>query len=114
MPSRWPRRLVLGDFTVEKSCRRRCCGPRDCSRYRRNTALPFFKTVGAIHRGRCLAMEGRAAEGIAQMTEGLAAFRSTGAVGPLPRLLTRIAEAYGRAWQPLEGLEHLTEAIHII
>jgi len=74
----------------------------------------FFKTVGAIHRGRCLAMEGRAAEGIAQMTEGLAAFRSTGAVGPLPRLLTRIAEAYGRAWQPLEGLEHLTEAIHII
>jgi hypothetical protein len=72
----------------------------------------FFKTMGTIHRGRCLAMEGRAAEGIAQMTEGLAAFRSTGAVSFLPRFLILIAEAYGRARQPLVGLEHLTE-VHL-
>ena len=32
----------------------------------------------------------------------------------MPRFLILIAEAYGRASQPLEGLEHLTEAIHII
>ena len=74
----------------------------------------FFKTMGTIHRGRCLAIEGREAEGIAQMTEGLAAFRSTGAVSFLPRFLILIAEAYGRARQPLVGLEHLTEAIDII
>ena len=59
-------------------------------------------------------MEGRAAEGIAQMTEGLGAFRSTGTVSFLPRFLTLIAEAYGRARQPLVGLEHLTEAIDIV
>ena len=74
----------------------------------------LFKTVGAIYRGRCLAMEGRAAEGIAHMTEGLGAFRSTGTVSFLPRFLTLIAEAYGRARQPLVGLEHLTEAIDIV
>jgi predicted ATPase len=74
----------------------------------------FVKTMGTIHRGRCLAMEGREAEGIAQMTEGLAAFRSTGTVSFLPRFLTLIVEVYGRARQPLVGLEHLTEAIDII
>jgi predicted ATPase len=74
----------------------------------------FVKTMGTIHRGRCLAVEGREAEGIAQMTEGLADFRSTGAVSFLPRFLILIAEACGRARQPLVGLEHLTEAIDII
>jgi predicted ATPase len=74
----------------------------------------YWKTVGALHRGRCLIMMGGEAEGIAQMTEGLAASRSTGSVSFLPHFLTLIAEAYGRAGQPLPGLEHLTEAIDII
>jgi len=76
--------------------------------------FPFWKAWGTLHRGRCLAMVGRETEGIAQMTEGLAAFRSTGTVAWLPRWLIRLAEAYGKAQRPLEGLEHLTEAIHII
>jgi hypothetical protein len=59
-------------------------------------------------------MVGRETEGIAQMTEGLAAFRSTGTVARLPLWLIRLAEAYGKARRPLEGLEHLTEAIRII
>jgi predicted ATPase len=76
--------------------------------------FPFWKAWGTLHRGRCLAIVGRETEGIAQMTEGLAAFRSTGTVAFLPCWLIRLAEAYGKAQRPLEGLEHLTEAIRII
>ena len=73
-----------------------------------------FKAMGTLGRGRCLAMVGRETEGIAQMTEGLAAFRSTGSVVFLPCWLIRLAKAYGKAQRPLEGLGHLTEAIRII
>ena len=48
------------------------------------------------------------------MTEGLAALRSTGTVAFLPYWLIRLAEAYGKAQRPLEGLEHLTDAIRVI
>jgi predicted ATPase len=74
----------------------------------------FWEAWGTLHRGRCLAMVGRETEGIAQTTEGLAAFRSTGTVAWLPYWLIRLAEAYGKAQRPLAGLEHLTEAIRII
>jgi predicted ATPase len=74
----------------------------------------WFKAAGTLGRGRCLAMMGRETEGIAQMTEGLAALRSTGTVAFLPHWLIRLAEAYGKAQRPLEGLEHLTEAIRVI
>jgi len=73
-----------------------------------------FKAMGTLGRGRCLTMVGRETEGVAQMTEGLAAFRSTGTVAFLPHWLVRLAEAYGKAQRPLEGLEHLTEAIRVI
>jgi predicted ATPase len=74
----------------------------------------FWKALAAIYRGRCLAMVEREAEGITQMTEGLAALRGTGTLVFLPQWLTVLAEAYGRARRPLEGLKHLTEAIRII
>jgi predicted ATPase len=74
----------------------------------------FWKAVAAILRGRCLTMLGYEAEGIARMTEGLAAYRSTGTVSFLPFWLIRLADAYGRARRPSEGLEHLSEAIRII
>jgi predicted ATPase len=74
----------------------------------------FWKAVGVLYRGRCLTVMGRETEGIAQMTEGLAAYRSTGTVAWLPYWLIQLAEAYGKAQRPSEGLEHLTEAIRII
>src|SRR5215472_15849967 len=49
------------------------------------------------------------------MTEGLAANRSTGTGLFLTHFLTLLAEARGRARQPLvEGLEHLADAIRTI
>ena len=74
----------------------------------------FWETVGALHRGRCLIMVGDEAEGITQMTEALAAYRSTGTGLSLTHYLTLLAEAHGRARQPLEGLEHLADAIRTI
>jgi class 3 adenylate cyclase len=74
----------------------------------------YWKALAAMHRGRRLTMLGYEAEGIAQMTEGLAAYRSTGTVAGLPFWLIRLADAYGRARRPSEGLEHLTEAIRIV
>ena len=73
-----------------------------------------FKAVGTLGRGRCLAMVGRETESITQMTEGLAALRSTGTVAFLPYWLIRLAEAYGKAQRPLEGLEYLAEAVRVI
>ena len=74
----------------------------------------FWETVGALHRGRCLIMVRDEAEGITQMTEALAAYRSTGTGLSLTHFLTLLAEARGRARQPLEGLEHLADAIRTI
>ena len=78
-----------------------------------NMALHFGRQW-ALHRGRCLIMVGDEAEGITQMTEALAAYRSTGTGLSLTHYLTLLAEASGRARQPLEGLEHLADAIRTI
>jgi class 3 adenylate cyclase/predicted ATPase len=76
--------------------------------------FPVYEASAAIHRGWCLCMMGRAAEGIAQFTEGLATYRSTGTVAALPYVLTLLAEAYGKALHPGEGLKHLAEAVRVI
>ena len=50
----------------------------------REHGFPFWVALGAIQRGWCLSMAGREAEGVAQLTGGLAALRSTGTAVPLP------------------------------
>jgi tetratricopeptide (TPR) repeat protein len=73
-----------------------------------------LKAYGATHRGWCLSMTGRAADGIAQLTEGLAALRSTNSVLTLPQNLMLLAEVYAEAREPAEGLKHLAEATGIM
>jgi len=55
-------------------------------------------------------MLGSVEEGLALLTEGLAAYRATGALLFLPNFLRLLAECYRRAGQPTEGLKHLDEA----
>ncbi len=55
--------------------------------------------------------QGRVAEGIAQMRQGMTALRATGAELGLAHRLGRLAEAQGIAGQPAEGLEGLAEAL---
>jgi class 3 adenylate cyclase/predicted ATPase len=72
--------------------------------------FPFWILMGTILRGWTLTEEERIAEGIAQMREGLTAFRAAGAEIMRPYYLALLAEAYGKVGQAKEGLEALAEA----
>jgi predicted ATPase len=70
---------------------------------------------GAFWRGWALAQQaGQAQEGIEQLTQGLIAFRATGAEMARPYYLALLAEAHGTMGQPVEGLVTLTEALALV
>src|SRR5262249_7312722 len=73
--------------------------------------IAFFLAHGTVFRGWTLVEEGQTTEGIAQMRQGLAAYRATGAECERPQLLALLAEAYGKVGQPEEGLIVLGEAL---
>jgi TOMM system kinase/cyclase fusion protein len=73
--------------------------------------FPFWGACGTILRGWALAEQGQSAEGIAQMCQGIAALRATGAELQRPYCLALLAEAYGQAGQADEGLRVLAEAL---
>jgi predicted ATPase len=66
-----------------------------------------------IFRGWALAVQGQEKEGMAQIQQGLAALRATGAELGLPYCLALSAEVHGQVGQPTEGLRVLTEALAI-
>jgi len=76
--------------------------------------FPFWVAHGTITRGWALAMQGQGEEGIAQLRQGLAAWRATGAEGGRPGQLAQLAEAYGKAGQVEEGLTTLAEALALV
>ena len=73
--------------------------------------FPFWLAWGTILRGWALAEQGQGEEGIAQMRQGLAAYRATGAELARPYCLALLAEAYGKVGQAEEGLSVLAEAL---
>ena len=73
--------------------------------------FPFWLATGTILRGWALAEQGQEEEGIAQMRQGLDAWRATGAELCRPYFLALLAEAYGKAGQAEEGLTVLAEAL---
>jgi predicted ATPase len=62
-------------------------------------------------QGLLLAQQGQLQEGIAQMQQGWAAYRATGANVRQPMYLAPLAEAYGQVGQVDEGLQVLAEAL---
>jgi predicted ATPase len=76
--------------------------------------FPFWLTYGTILRGWALVAQGAGAEGIAQMRQGLVAYRATGAEVDRPYFLALLAEAYGEVGQTEEGLTVLVEALAIV
>ncbi|MBI3798113.1 MAG: AAA family ATPase [Deltaproteobacteria bacterium] len=74
----------------------------------------YFLANGLILRGWAEAERGQAEEGIAQMHEGLAAHRATGAEIRRPFYLALLAEAYGKRGQAEEGLALLAEALDLV
>ena len=67
--------------------------------------------TGIVLRGWALAEQGKGEEGIVQMREGLAAYRTTGSKLGLPRILAMLAEAYWKLGRVQEGLTALSEAL---
>lgn len=71
----------------------------------------FFLPHGTVFLGWVLIEEGQTTDGIAQMRQGLAAYRVTGAQCERPYLLALLAEAYAKVGQPGEGLLVLSQAL---
>jgi len=72
--------------------------------------FPARLAEGVLLLGWALAMQGQTEEGLAQLRQGMAAWRATGAEIAWPLWLAFLAEAYGKAGQAGEGLTVLAEA----
>jgi predicted ATPase len=69
---------------------------------------------GLVLRGWARAAQGQGAEGIAQIGEGIGAWRATGAELVQPWNLAQLAEAYAQAGRGAEGLHVITEALMLM
>jgi predicted ATPase len=76
--------------------------------------FPFCVAWGTILRGWVLAEQGQEEEGIAQMRQGIAAWRATGAEVWRPYFLALLAEAYGKVGHTEEGLSVVAEALALV
>jgi predicted ATPase len=65
-------------------------------------------------RGWCFGVMGESAQGIPLLVEGIAICRATGCNVMMPFFLTILAEIYGLAGQPEEGLNRLAEAAKLV
>jgi predicted ATPase len=76
--------------------------------------FPFWLAHGTMLSGWVLAEQGRAAEGIERMQQGLSAHQATGAELWRPHFLALLADAYGKAGQAEAGLKTLAEALAVV
>jgi predicted ATPase len=76
--------------------------------------FPVWKARNALLRGWALAYQGRAQEGVEQLTQGLVAFRAAGSEILRPYSLALLAEAYRTTGQLEEGFAMLAEALALV
>jgi len=76
--------------------------------------FPFWAAQGTIFRGWALVMQGQGEEGLAQVRQGITAFRATGAALFVPYLCTWIAEVCDHLDHPADGLQALVEAYTLV
>jgi predicted ATPase len=77
-------------------------------------AMPYWLTLGTMYHGWALAVQGQMEAGIAQVQQGLAAHRATGAGIALCRWLGLLAELHGRTGQFDVGRTMLAEAFAVV
>jgi predicted ATPase len=77
----------------------------------RDQGFPYWLATGTILRGWALVEQGKCAEGLAEIRQGLAAYQTTGSALEWPHFLALLAEAYGKGGQADEGLHALAEAL---
>jgi tetratricopeptide (TPR) repeat protein len=71
---------------------------------------PLWGAIASIIRGWCLGTIGRAGDGLPLLIRGLADYAATGVDLVRPLYLMMLAEVYGLAAQPEEGLAQIAEA----
>jgi predicted ATPase len=76
--------------------------------------FPLWAAMATVVQGWAVAEQGQGEKGIAQIHQGLAEYRLTGAGMMLPYFLALLAEAQGRGGQAEEGLVTLTEALQAV
>jgi predicted ATPase len=76
--------------------------------------FPYWMAIGSILHGWALTHQGQEQEGIAQIEQGLVAYRATGAETLRPYFLALLAEAHGTIEEPEAGLTVLTEALTLV
>ena len=75
--------------------------------------FPYWLASGTVCSGVALAEQGRLEEGIAQIEEGLAAYRAVGQRAMVTKCLTHLGKAYGEIGQIEKGLNILAEALEM-
>jgi class 3 adenylate cyclase/predicted ATPase len=77
-----------------------------------STAQGFtqWAAMGTCVRGWALGLQGRGEEGMAQLRQGIAAWRATGAALQVPYLCTMLADVADHLGHPADGLQALAEA----
>jgi predicted ATPase len=76
--------------------------------------FPSILAMGTIMRGWALARQGQGEEGIAQIRQGITAWRTMGVELQGPHSLSLLAEAYEKVGQIEEGLTVLAEALTMV
>jgi predicted ATPase len=76
--------------------------------------FPFWIAVSTMLNGWALAHQGRAKEGVEQLTQGLSAFRAMECGIMRPYYLALLADVYGIIGEPETGLAVLTEALTLM
>jgi class 3 adenylate cyclase/predicted ATPase len=76
--------------------------------------FPSWAALGMSLRGWALAMQGQGEEGLAQVRQGIATWRETGAVLGVPFMSTLLAEVLADLGDPEDGLQVLTEAYTLV
>jgi class 3 adenylate cyclase/predicted ATPase len=72
--------------------------------------FPLWAAQGTSLRGWALAMQGQGEAGIAQVRQGIAAWRATGAVLAVPYFCTLLADVAAQLGHTADGLQALAEA----
>ena len=72
--------------------------------------FPFWVAAGTILRGWALAMQGQGEAGMAQVRQGIAAYRATGAALLVPYYCTVLADVSAHLGDTEDGLQALAEA----
>jgi predicted ATPase len=107
---------IGGDWAIEgvKSARTMLRAADEVLAISREQGFPLWFAFGNIIRGWCLGTLKQFAEGIPVSLQGLVDARATGCKLVMPFFLTRLAELYGMAGQPKEGLARLAEAAELL